>query len=207
MFQRAFLSFDAGESGKQCRVYVHDSIMILVDELWAEDSKVACKSDETILWSNTVSFQGGYGLPIVLRVHLWQSLIVEDDSRYVMFPSYFKRSYAWLVTDNNTYQLSSSTIRDCQRSEEHTSELQSQSNLVCRLLLEKKKINIIGSLDGILYRNSLKANQTGKKFRVGIKSNISTNRNNLISGVDRCLHLNEMKKTTITSINRQTIKI
>src|SRR2546430_10272710 len=28
------------------------------------------------------------------------------------------------------------------RSEEHTSELQSQSNLVCRLLLEKKKTNI-----------------------------------------------------------------
>src|SRR2546430_7050115 len=27
------------------------------------------------------------------------------------------------------------------RSEEHTSELQSQSNLVCRLLLEKKKIS------------------------------------------------------------------
>src|SRR2546430_10282474 len=31
------------------------------------------------------------------------------------------------------------------RSEEHTSELQSQSNLVCRLLLEKKKIiNLLG---------------------------------------------------------------
>src|SRR5256886_13363778 len=29
--------------------------------------------------------------------------------------------------------------RDKSRSEEHTSELQSQSNLVCRLLLEKKK--------------------------------------------------------------------
>src|SRR5205085_9244345 len=29
-----------------------------------------------------------------------------------------------------------------QRSEEHTSELQSQSNLVCRLLLEKKKTNL-----------------------------------------------------------------
>src|SRR2546427_8957258 len=28
---------------------------------------------------------------------------------------------------------------DVERSEEHTSELQSQSNLVCRLLLEKKK--------------------------------------------------------------------
>src|SRR2546430_14906362 len=31
------------------------------------------------------------------------------------------------------------TSAACQRSEEHTSELQSQSNLVCRLLLEKKK--------------------------------------------------------------------
>src|SRR2546427_8454836 len=30
-------------------------------------------------------------------------------------------------------------VRDEDRSEEHTSELQSQSNLVCRLLLEKKK--------------------------------------------------------------------
>src|SRR5438132_10207474 len=29
--------------------------------------------------------------------------------------------------------------RDVQRSEEHTSELQSHSDLVCRLLLEKKK--------------------------------------------------------------------
>src|SRR5688572_31241965 len=31
------------------------------------------------------------------------------------------------------------------RSEEHTSELQSQSNLVCRLLLEKKKHNALNS--------------------------------------------------------------
>src|SRR2546430_5752598 len=31
--------------------------------------------------------------------------------------------------------------RDDGRSEEHTSELQSQSNLVCRLLLEKKKMH------------------------------------------------------------------
>src|SRR2546430_3747217 len=29
------------------------------------------------------------------------------------------------------------------RSEEHTSELQSQSNLVCRLLLEKKNISVV----------------------------------------------------------------
>src|SRR5205085_6367497 len=38
------------------------------------------------------------------------------------------------------------TFRRAQRSEEHTSELQSQSNLVCRLLLEKKKKKISISL-------------------------------------------------------------
>src|SRR2546430_8904374 len=32
-------------------------------------------------------------------------------------------------------------LRVARRSEEHTSELQSQSNLVCRLLLEKKTTN------------------------------------------------------------------
>src|SRR2546427_8835365 len=34
------------------------------------------------------------------------------------------------------------------RSEEHTSELQSQSNLVCRLLLVKKNIKILGISTG-----------------------------------------------------------
>src|SRR2546427_2787741 len=35
---------------------------------------------------------------------------------------------------------------DVARSEEHTSELQSQSNLVCRLLLEKKKMLVSQNL-------------------------------------------------------------
>src|SRR5439155_19691002 len=34
-------------------------------------------------------------------------------------------------------------LRDAQRSEEHTSELQSRGHLVCRLLLEKKKHEMI----------------------------------------------------------------
>src|SRR2546427_6945725 len=44
-------------------------------------------------------------------------------------------SDAWKAT----VVRSVSTILSYIRSEEHTSELQSQSNLVCRLLLEKKK--------------------------------------------------------------------
>src|SRR5688572_32123638 len=45
------------------------------------------------------------------------------------------------TTHRNTVRnfANSNTPSQIQRSEEHTSELQSQSKLVCRLLLEKKK--------------------------------------------------------------------
>src|SRR5688572_32057390 len=48
---------------------------------------------------------------------------------------------AWCTPRRRTASRISSLARPtaCRRSEEHTSELQSQSNLVCRLLLEKKK--------------------------------------------------------------------
>src|SRR5688572_31973884 len=41
----------------------------------------------------------------------------------------------------HSFEVLAAALRDGERSEEHTSELQSQSNLVCRLLLEKKKKN------------------------------------------------------------------
>src|SRR2546430_12651721 len=41
------------------------------------------------------------------------------------------------------------------RSEEHTSELQSQSNLVCRLLLEKKKKQRTYTLTTTLFSSSI----------------------------------------------------
>src|SRR2546430_3126399 len=51
---------------------------------------------------------------------------------------YFAKKYGRLdILVNNAGVLN----RISSRSEEHTSELQSQSNLVCRLLLEKKKNN------------------------------------------------------------------
>src|SRR2546430_12879327 len=42
-----------------------------------------------------------------------------------------------------------------ERSEEHTSELQSQSNLVCRLLLEKKRKRVIPLVSSSRWRLSL----------------------------------------------------
>src|SRR5205085_12436562 len=57
---------------------------------------------------------------------------------------------AWFASHAQKPYAESSIARDtvytygfC-RSEEHTSELQSQSNLVCRLLLEKKKKQYMG---------------------------------------------------------------
>src|SRR5688572_32922231 len=44
-----------------------------------------------------------------------------------------------VVLDHNQKPCECARLLIRRRSEEHTSELQSQSNLVCRLLLEKKK--------------------------------------------------------------------
>src|SRR2546430_13628281 len=51
-----------------------------------------------------------------------------------------KTAQVWNVSDGKaTRKLEHGAALHGLRSEEHTSELQSQSNLVCRLLLEKKK--------------------------------------------------------------------
>src|SRR2546430_11518923 len=52
----------------------------------------------------------------------------------------------------------SSPLAHLFRSEEHTSELQSQSNLVCRLLLEKKHNGFIDQLEaGCVFINGMLA--------------------------------------------------
>src|SRR2546430_12246157 len=49
------------------------------------------------------------------------------------------RSWRLWKPRRRSVALESAALTGADRSEEHTSELQSQSNLVCRLLLEKKK--------------------------------------------------------------------
>src|SRR5256886_5771987 len=61
-----------------------------------------------------------------------------DDGRWVerrIGPVRIKTTYAFRTLLDTGAKLAFGS----DRSEEHTSELQSQSNLVCRLLLEKKK--------------------------------------------------------------------
>src|SRR5690606_40618491 len=68
-------------------------------------------------------------LPISLRDALSQVLAKSDDE---------KRAFA--DTFDSFFAFDQFKNRPASRSEEHTSELQSRENLVCRLLLEKKKI-------------------------------------------------------------------
>src|SRR5438270_5317364 len=74
-------------------------------------------------------------------------LIIRRPPRSTLFPytTLFRSrsSCAWRIACTSASATTATPSRwSTTRSEEHTSELQSQSNLVCRLLLEKKKITI-----------------------------------------------------------------
>src|SRR2546427_8582670 len=80
---------------------------------------------------------------------LFRSLVADDgssDGTGVVLASYAKVLPLTVVTHRERQGYAKSleellrlALQRTDRSEEHTSELQSQSNLVCRLLLEKKK--------------------------------------------------------------------
>src|SRR2546430_5839748 len=72
-------------------------------------------------------------------------LMIRRPPRSTLFPytTLFRSSRRTIRAADSFHSGSGQTQNHCpahlSRSEEHTSELQSQSNLVCRLLLEKKK--------------------------------------------------------------------
>src|SRR2546427_7949797 len=100
------------------------------------------------IWDNIVRFfQGGgeFMFPIALVFVVGLAIALE---RYVYLVHAAVRNRGlWneivpLLSQGNFRQVAQATAKSPSaigRSEEHTSELQSQSNLVCRLLLEKKK--------------------------------------------------------------------
>src|SRR5690606_27855373 len=82
----------------------------------------------------TVLFQSGYGQDALQKIKEGGKLpdvcLIEED---------FATAKLLLEKYPDLKVLISSTDDNEERSEEHTSELQSRENLVCRLLLEKKK--------------------------------------------------------------------
>src|SRR4051812_49792767 len=77
-------------------------------------------------------------------------LMIRRPPRSTLFPytTLFRSSATkleWILSRADaTGGLAFGTVDSSPRSEEHTSELQSHVNLVCRLLLEKKKTNLVG---------------------------------------------------------------
>src|SRR2546429_102267 len=65
--------------------------------------------------------------------------------------------------------------------------------IITTIMATIQRINIIGSREGSRNRRRLKANQTGKKFRVGIKSNIFFYKNTPTTGVYTFTQLNAMQ--------------
>src|SRR5450432_139927 len=87
---------------------------------------------------------------ILLRPAFWSALpfsffflMIRRPPRSTLFPytTLFRSRHAIDSTPIAALQCSPAQPRGRTRSEEHTSELQSRSDLVCRLLLEKKKTN------------------------------------------------------------------
>ena len=80
---------------------------------------------------------------ICVLLPFWTSLLVRTVAWMVMLQQkgVFNNLMvmAGLIADENRWQLMYNQTAVIIRSEEHTSELQSLVNLVCRLLLEKKK--------------------------------------------------------------------
>ena len=82
----------------------------------------------------------------------------------------------WYRRGELSFPIHAYLIRAIQRSEEHTSELQSLTNLVCRLLLEKSVQNIVSSLPDkcrFIFEQYLYSNLTPQE--IADKNNISVN--------------------------------
>src|SRR5256885_12131555 len=89
-------------------------------------------------------------------------LMIRRPPRSTLFPyTTLFRSSIWSTNSETSQgrtaqlQASPTRVRKRQRSEEHTSELQSPCNLVCRLLLEKKKYHKLVRTSVTLARNNL----------------------------------------------------
>src|SRR5690242_21417676 len=78
-----------------------------------------------------LALEAAAGNPAVTALALYEPPFVVDDWRPPLPASYL---------DRLTELLAAGQRDGAVRSEEHTSELQSHVNLVCRLLLEKKKV-------------------------------------------------------------------
>src|SRR5699024_12577007 len=84
---------------------------------------------------------------ISLHIEYFLFFIIRRESSFTLFPytTLFRSARCGNVCYNKKCEMNHKQAPLCliARSEEHTSELQSRFDLVCRLLLEKKKVKSI----------------------------------------------------------------
>src|SRR5258706_12067609 len=99
--------------------------------------------------------------------------MIRRPPRSTLFPYTTLFRSPWIASWDPGHRLKACHSHD--RSEEHTSELQSLTNLVCRLLLEKKKKNI-----DMLKLNASELSYVDKMFinKYGECGNVNGVRNN-----------------------------
>src|SRR3712207_7310203 len=85
------------------------------------------------LFPYTTLFRSPSGLPDPEQVTTARDLTVLARAIQERFPKYYR------YFQTRAFSFAGRTHKNLNRSEEHTSELQSRQYLVCRLLLEKKK--------------------------------------------------------------------
>src|SRR5688572_31814527 len=89
------------------------------------------------LFPYTTLFRSGVG-KTVMAIHAFDRLAKKGEVKAALIFAPKNMLEVW-KTDFAKFFDRGYRVKTITRSEEHTSELQSQSNLVCRLLLEKKK--------------------------------------------------------------------
>src|SRR5205085_12288694 len=104
--------------------------------------------DGLLCSSHAAATAANFPLSLHDALPIWRRLRDEDEGAPSAFERRTDRGNERLVlrlrdrTEAERSRLGPDRVQELEtlvRSEEHTSELQSQSNLVCRLLLEKKK--------------------------------------------------------------------
>src|SRR5690606_40444163 len=85
-------------------------------------------TDKTIMAGDVIEIQGEACK--VIEITLRTTRVITREDRVIIIPNHK------FITD--VFFNYTQVTRAVRRSEEHTSELQSRENLVCRLLLEKK---------------------------------------------------------------------
>src|SRR2546427_7910813 len=101
--------------------------------------------------------------------------MIRRPPRSTLFPytTLFRSRVERTRSISRRFETSFSIIRifkpSTDRSEEHTSELQSQSNIVCRLLLEKKN------------KREVKLIEHGENLQPGVKRNDKINKHHLLN--------------------------